>query len=397
MADAALDDLTVIDFSRVRAGPWCTQILGELGAEIIKVERPGVGDTSRGSHPEQNGMGVNFIARNRNKKSVTLNLKEDEGRQIAEDLIADADVLVENYSLGVMERFGLGAERLLSEVNSDLIYGSIKGYGEKGPKKDRKGVDLVMQAEGGIMSVTGPEGGESVKVGQAIGDIGAGLYLTIAILAALHQRDRTGEGQKVESNLFGTIVSFMEEYITMYGITGCDPEPLGTRHQTGVPYELFDVKDGQVVLSILGGGWETFVTEVIEDESILQYDTQQLRQEHYDELMDVIRPRLKELTVDEVITLCEHYGFPCGPLNNVSDVVEHPQARARDYVMEYEDETVGEVLLHGHPLHLSEGERELRSGPPKLGEHTEEVLAEVLGLSRQEIQRLRASNVIGDE
>jgi len=397
MATAALDDLTVIDFSRVRAGPWCTQILGELGAEIIKVERPGVGDTSRGSHPEQNGMGVNFIARNRNKKSITLNLKDEEGRRIAEELIADADVLVENYSTGVMERFGLGHEYLLTEVNPELIYGSIKGYGEKGPKKNEKGVDLVMQAEGGIMSVTGPEGGEPVKVGQAIGDIGAGLYLTIAILAALHQRDRTGDGQHVESNLFGTIVSFMEEYITMYGITGQDPEPLGTRHQTGVPYELFDVKDGQVVLSILGGGWETFVTEVIEDESILEYDTQQLRQENYDELMAVIRPKLKQLTVEEVMEICKHYGFPCGPLNNVSDVVEHPQAEARDYVMEYEDETVGEVLLHGHPIHLSETERELRSGPPKLGEHTEKVLAEMLGLSREEIQRLRASNVIDGE
>jgi crotonobetainyl-CoA:carnitine CoA-transferase CaiB-like acyl-CoA transferase len=395
MTRTPLEDLTIIDFTRARAGPWCTQLLSELGAEVIKIERPDGGDLTRGSHPQQGGMGVNFISRNRNKKSVTLNLKEEEGRQIAEDLIADADVLVENFSLGVMDRFGLDYEYLSSEVNPELIYASIKGYGETGPYKDKKGVDLVMQAEGGIMSVTGPEDGEPVKVGQAIGDIGAGLYAIIGILTALNRRERTGEGQKIETDLFGTIVSFMEEYLTMYGITGEDPTPFGQRHQNTVPYELFETKDGHIVLYVPGErGWQKLVAEVIGDDSLLEYDSQKLRQEYYEEIMEVIRPVLRERTTAEWEEIFEDLGFPNGPLNQVSDVVEHPQARARGNVFEYEDDDIGTVTLHGHPLHFSSGEREIRSGPPRLGEHTAEVLEDRLGLSEAELERLRENDVI---
>lgn len=394
MGNGPLDDVTIVDFTRVRAGPWCTQLLSEMGAEVIKIERPGVGDVSRGSHPERNGFGVNFISRNRNKKSIELDLKHEDGRQIAEDLIRDADVLVENFSTGVMDDFGLGYTYLTEEVNPGLVYASIKGYGERGPYRDKKGVDLVMQAEGGLMSVTGTEDGQHVKVGQAIGDIGAGLYATIGILAALHDRHDTGEGRKIETNLFGTIVSFMEEYITMYDITGEDPEPRGTKHQTGVPYELVDTKDGQMVISAMGNSWETFVREVVGDESILKYDTQKLRQEHYEEIMSVLRPRFKEKTTDEWATVLDQYGFPNGPLNHVSDVVEHPQAREAGYVVEYEDDEFGEALLHGHPLHVSGADREIRSSPPRLGQHTDEVLADRLDLSRQEIERLREEGAI---
>ncbi|WP_331234114.1 CaiB/BaiF CoA transferase family protein [Natronorarus salvus] len=392
----SLDDITIVDCTRVRAGPWCTQILSELGAEVIKIERPGVGDSARGSYPEQNGMGVNYISRNRNKKSVTLNLKDERGQEIAKELIADADILVENFSLGVMEKFGLGAEHLISEVNPNLIYASIKGYGEKGPQKDQKGVDLVMQAEAGIMSVTGQEDGDPVKVGQAIGDIGAGLYATIAILTALHHRDKTGEGQKVETNLFGTIVSFMEEYITMYGITGENPTPKGTRHQTSVPYQLFETKDGHVVISTLSMPWDEFVTEILElpDHPISEYDTVELRQNHYDEIMTAMEPKIKERTTKEWLEISNEYGFPCGPLNKVSDVVSHPQAREREYVFEYEDENVGNVLLHGHPLHFSKLKKEVRSGPPRLGQHTDEVLSKVVGLSEGEIDDLRNDGAI---
>lgn len=389
MATGPLDGMIVIDLTRVRAGPWCTQILSEMGAEVLKIERPGIGDVSRSSHPEQNGFGVNFIARNRNKKSIEINLKNEEGQKIAENLIKDADILVENFSTGVMESFGLGYEYIREEVNPELIYASIKGYGEKGPYKDRKGVDLVMQAEGGIMSVTGTDSGQHVKVGQAIGDIGAGLYAIIGILAALNHRHETGQGQKIETNLFGTIVSFMEEYITMYDLLGENPGPLGTRHQTAVPYELVQTKDGQMVISSMGNTWEIFCREIIQDETILEYDTQKLRQEYYDELMSVIRPRFKEKTTEEWTEILDSYGFPNGPLNHVSDVVDHPQAKARDYVIEYEDEQVGKTLLHGHPLHFSDTKRQIHSGPPRLGQHTDEILQDKLSLSDAEIAKLR--------
>ncbi len=395
MAGEPLAHVTVVDFSRYRAGPWCTQILGELGAEIIKVERPGVGDPARHSHPEQGGMGVDYIARNRNKRSVAIDLSTEDGQLIAEALIADADVLVENYSTGVMADFGLDYDSLASEVNPGLIYASIKGYGEAGPHSDRPGVDLVMQAEGGIMSVTGPEDGEPVKLGQALGDIGSGLYATIAILTALLQRERTGVGQKVETNIFGTIVSFLEEYLTMYGITGEDPTPFGTRHQTGVPYELFETADGHMVLYVPGDdGWETFVTEIIDAEHLLEYDSQRERQAHYDEIMAAVRPALREKTTAVWREIFDAVGFPNGPLIQVSDVVEHPQARARDYVFEYDDESIGEVTLHGHPLHFSDAERSIRRGPPGLGEHTDDVLVDRLGFSPTDVERLREDGVV---
>jgi crotonobetainyl-CoA:carnitine CoA-transferase CaiB-like acyl-CoA transferase len=396
MPQSALDDVTVIDFSRFRAGPWCTQVLGELGAEVIKVERPGTGDVERNSYPEKGGMGINFIARNRNKKSVTIDMKSEEGRQLVEDLIASADVVVENFSLGVMERLGLGYDYLSEEVNPELIYASIKGYGESGPHKDRKGVDLVMQAEGGLMSVTGTEDGEVVKVGQAIGDIGAGLYTTIGVVSALNHRQRTGEGQKIETSLFGTIVSFMEEYLTMYGITGENPGPRGTRHQTGVPYELVETKDGRMVINVPGRVWEEFVASVLDAPELAEYDTQQLKQEHYDEIMDVLRPEFRQRTTEEWREILDELGCPNGPLNQVSDVVEHPQARDRGYVFDYEDQDIGEVTLHGHPFHLSETALEVRSGPPQLGAHNEEVLGERLGLSAERIAELRSQGVLDD-
>lgn len=393
MTNGPLEGITVVDFTRVRAGPWCTQLLGEMGADVIKIERPGVGDVARGSHPEKHGIGVNFLSRNRNKKSIALNLKNEEGQLVAQRLIEDADVLVENFSLGVMERFGLGYEYLSSEVNPKLIYASIKGYGEKGPARAKKGVDLVMQAEGGILSVTGTEDGENVKVGQAIGDIGAGLYATIGVLAALNHRHETEQGQKIETNLFGAIVSFMEEYITMYGLTGDNPEPKGTRHQTGVPYELVETRDGRMVISSMGNSWETFVREIAGDESLLEYDTQQLRQENYSEIMSVIRPRMREKTTAEWAKIFDEYGFPNGPFNRVSDVVQHPQALARDYVFEYADKNLGDLLLHGHPIHFSSTKREVRSGPPLLGEHTEDILSQH-GYSTEEVEALRASGAI---
>ncbi len=397
MTQPPLNDITVIDFSRFRAGPWCTQILGELGAEVIKIERPGYGDAERHSYPEQGGMGINFISRNRNKKSVTIDMKTDDGRQLVEDLIADADVLIENFSLGVMERLDLGYDYLKEEVNPGLIYGSIKGYGESGPYKDKKGVDLVMQAEGGIMSVTGTEDGEVVKVGQAIGDIGAGLYTTIGVLAALYHREQTGEGQKIETSLFGTIVSFMEEYLTMYDITGENPGPRGTKHQTGVPYELIETKDGHMVINIPGRVWEEFVATVLEAPELADFETQQQKQEHYDEIMDVLRPKFRERTTAEWREILDDLGCPNGPLNQVSDVIEHPQARDRGYVFEYDDPNIGEVTLHGYPFHFSESKREIRSGPPQLGAHTTTVLRDRLGLSDDEIETLAETGVFGDD
>jgi crotonobetainyl-CoA:carnitine CoA-transferase CaiB-like acyl-CoA transferase len=393
MREPPLSETTVVDFTHARAGPWCTEILGELGAEVLKVEPPG-GDSNRYTNPQRGGMGVDFISRYRNKKSIVIDLKSDKGRQTAEDLIGDADVVIENFGPGVMEKFDLGYEYLSEEVNPQLVYASIKGYGETGPYKNKKGVDLVMQAEAGIMSVTGPDGGPPMKVGQAIGDIGAGLYSVIGIVTALRERDRTGRGQKFETDLFGTIVSFMEEYLTEYSITGENPTPNGTRHQTFVPYELFETKDSYVAVFVPGSRWKQFVAEVLDDDSLLEYDSNKARQDHYDEIMDVLRPVLREKTSEEWIDRFEELGIPCGPLNQVSDVIEHPQARERGYIIEHEDENLGEVVLHGFPMHFSENETTFQHGPPQLGEHTEEILSGHLGLTSDEVEELRSEGVV---
>lgn len=393
MGDEPLSDLRILDFGQIRAGPWCTQILGELGADVLKIERPGLGEPSRASHPSQAGMGVNFIARNRNKRSVAIDLKTDRGQSIATELARAADVLVENFAPGVMNRLGLDYETL-STINPALVYASIRGYGEDGPAADRKGVDLVLQAEGGIMSVTGPAGGPPVKVGQAVGDIGAGLYAVIAILVALREREHSGRGQKVSTNLFGTIVSFMEEYLTMYGITGEDPTPFGTRHQTAVPYELFETADGHLAVLVPGHRWEAFCEQILEAPEIAEFDTARLRQEHYGEIAAVMRPRFREQTTAEWRERLDAFGIPNGPLNSVSDVVAHPQARDQEYVFEYDDPHLGEVTLSGYPLHFSRAETSVRRGPPGLGEHTEEVLREVLALTEDEIRDLYEEDVV---
>jgi len=402
MSRGPLDDLTVVDFSQIRAGPWCTQLLGELGADVVKVERPGTGARERTGGPRQNGVGANHLARNRNKRSVAIDLKSEVGRGLATGLVADADVVVENFGPGTMERLGLGYEDL-AEVNPGLVYASIKAYGEDGPQADRKGVDLIVQAEGGIVSVTGPEGGPPVKLGQALGDIGTGLYATIGILSALYDRERARgsddaepRGQKVSTDLFGTIVSFMEEYLTIYGMTGEDPEPLGRRHQTVVPYEVAETADGHVAFAILGGDdeWETFATEVLDAPELLAFDSRADRLERYDEIAAVMHPILRERTTDEWREVFDEYGYPNGPLNRVSDVVGHPQALAQGAVLEHDHPVAGEVLVHGHPLRFSARETGTQSGAPSLGEHTDAVLAERLGLDVEELASLRDEGVV---
>jgi CoA:oxalate CoA-transferase len=392
--DAPLEHVTVIDTTRFLAGPFCTQILGDLGAEIIKIEPPG-GSPNRGTHPSQNGTGTTFISRNRNKKSVVLDLKTEEGTGLFEDLVAEADVLVENFSPGVMERLGLGYEHLSEEVNPGLVYASIKGYGETGPFRDKKGVDPMMQAEAGLMSVTGEEGGNPVKVGVSVGDMGAGLYATISILTAINYREQTGKGQKIETDLFGTITSFMEEHITTYSITGEDPEPVGTKQPTAAPSELFETRDGYIMINAsIQTLWERLVSDVLEEDQLLEYDTLELRNRHYGEIMAVLRPRLRERTTEEWQSVLDEHGIPNGPLNQVSDVVDHPHARSRGDIFEYEDEEVGRVTLAGYPLHFSETDTGVRSGPPGLGEHTDEVLADHLGLDGTELETLRERGVI---
>lgn len=371
-----LTGLTVVELSVHRAGPYCGALLADLGADVIKVERPGTGDPSRSQGVGPVGQSGYFIANNRNKRSVTIDLKSEAGTEAALELMGDADVIVENFGYGVTDRLGVGYESVV-EVNPEVVYASIKGYGETGPSKEKPGMDLVLQAEGGIMSVTGPSGGKPVKVGQAIGDLTAGMHAVIGILAKLHERDDpSGSGEfqgKLDVGLFGAIVSVMNEYLTFHSMNGMVPGPQGVTHQSIVPYQLFNTSDGEIVLAVPSDQrWMEFV-DLIGREELTEYPTNQERYENRAEVTAVIQEEIeKESTAYWTEKLTEA-GFPNGPVNDVADVINHPQTHARELIETITDPEAGEVIVPRQPVHYPETDTSIRRPAPRLGEHTTEV------------------------
>ncbi|MFB6156288.1 MAG: CaiB/BaiF CoA transferase family protein [Haloferacaceae archaeon] len=391
-----LDGLRVVEMCIHRAGPFCGALLADMGADVVKVERPGTGDPVRSQGPTPAGEENSgyFHALNRNKRSVTIDMKTDAGREAALDLLADADVFVENFGYGVAERLDVGYEDV-REVNDDVVYASVKGYGRTGPLKEKPGLDLILQAEGGLMSITGPEGGDPVKVGQAVGDLTAGMFATIGVLARLHERAATGEGGQFDVGLFDAIVTLLNEYPTNHSLTGEVPGPQGTSHQTLVPYQLFETADGQLVTGVPSDDrWDDFV-DAVGCEGVREYGTNAERVANREEVVGAIQSRLAEETTahwDEVLT---EAGFPNGPLNDVADVVDHEQARARDLVVDVEID--GEdCVLPGHPLNFPDHpDVGVRDPGPALGAHTDEVFGEVAG-DQTTLDEWREGGAFGD-
>jgi crotonobetainyl-CoA:carnitine CoA-transferase CaiB-like acyl-CoA transferase len=376
-----LSDLTVVELTVHRAGPFCGALLADLGAEVIKIERPGVGDPSRSQGPGPEGKSGYFMANNRNKRSVELDLKSDAGQEAARQLLEEADVFLENFGYGVADRLGLGYDDLSAD-NPELVYASIKGYGETGPQKEKKGLDLVLQAEGGIMSVTGPEGEGSVKVGQAIGDLTAGMFATIGILARLREVAGGKNGGKLDVGLFDAVVSMMNEYLTFYSLDGQVPGPQGSSLQSIVPYQLFETGDGHLVTGVPSDErWEDFV-DAVGCESVRHYDTNDERARHETEVIDAIQKQMSSEPTEYWLRVLAEAGFPVGPLNDVEDVVHHDQAAARGLAVGHDDPDAGEVILPGHPIHFPDFSTEIRSPAPRLGEHTEAVFESVAGGQR---------------
>ncbi|MEF8843244.1 MAG: CaiB/BaiF CoA-transferase family protein [Haloarculaceae archaeon] len=387
--------LNVVELTVHRAGPFCGALLADLGAEVVKIERPGVGDPTRVQGPGPENRSGYFMANNRNKQSVELDLKSEAGREVARELVGKADVFVENMGYGVADRLGLGYDDL-STANPDLVYASVKGYGETGPLREKKGMDLVLQAEGGIMSVTGPEGGDPVKVGQAIGDLTAGMFATIGILARLQEVAGGHGGGKLDVGLFDAVVSMMNEYLTFYSMNGEVPGPQGTTHQSMVPYQLFETDDGYLVTAVPADDrWDEFV-DVVGCESVREYGTNAERVENETEVVAAIQTELAAESTEYWQDALEDAGFPVGPLNDVADVVGHEQAEARGLVPTFDDPDAGEVLLPGHPVHFPDHSTAIRSLPPELGEHTEAVLRS-LGHDDASIARLREAGAVPEE
>ncbi len=400
-----LHDILVIDLTRALAGPFCTMMLGDLGADVVKIERPGRGDDSRGWGPPfvgepygpYPGESAYFIAANRNKRSVTVNLKDERGQEIVRRLAARADVLVENFRTGVLERMGLGYDDLRA-LNPRLVYCSVSGYGRSGPYAQRPGYDFVIQAEGGLMSITGPEEGPPSRVGVPIVDITAGMFAATGILAALHGREQTGEGQLVDVSLLDTQVALLANVASNYLIGGQPPRRLGNAHPNIAPYEAFRARDRWFALAAANEHQWAVLCELIGRPDLRddpRFATNGDRVSNRPALLAALNETFAQRDAADWLADLERAGLPCGPINTVPDALAHPQAKARGLVLEAEHPTAGPVRFAGFPYKLSSTPAEVRLPPPLLGQHTDEVLRDLLGYSAAEVAALRREEVLG--
>jgi len=402
----ALDGIKIIDLSRVLAGPWSTQNLADLGADVIKVERPGVGDDTRSwgppfvSRTEGNAQdAAYFFCANRNKRSLTLDFTTEKGRDILFKLIAQADVLIENYKVGGLKKYGLDYDSL-SRINPRLIYCSITGFGQDGPYADRPGYDALVQAMGGLMSITGePDevpGGGPQKVGVAVVDILTGLYATNAILAALLHRAKSDQGQYIDIALLDVQVATLANQAGNYLLSGNVPQRMGSAHPSIVPYQPFACADGHVMLAIGNDSQFTALCRAAGQSAIasdVRFATNAMRVQHRAELLGVLTPLMQQHGVERWCELAQQEGFPCGPINTIDRVFHDPQVRAREMQIQMNSPSYGALDLVASPMRLSASPVTYRRAPPSLGQDTQDVLRE-LHYSDDQITSLRDSGVI---
>ncbi|WP_461201832.1 CaiB/BaiF CoA transferase family protein [Anoxybacillus sp. TBDG-1] len=368
----ALDGIRVLDLTRVLAGPYATMILGDLGADVIKVEAPGGSDDTRfWGPPFQNGMSAYYAAINRNKRSMTVNLKEESGKETICQLAQTADVIIHNFKSGTMERLGLGYDDL-SPINPKLIYCSITGFGETGPYRHLAGYDYIIQAMSGWMSINGTEQSGPLKVGVAVTDIFTGLYAAIAVQAALIARKKTGSGQKIDLSLFDCAISALVNVASNYFMSGEVPKPLGNDHPNIVPYSTYEASDGLFVVAVGNDRQFQALCELLEDQTIgadERFRTNAGRVAHRHELNYRLNNELKKKTRAEWQQLFEQKGIPCGPVHTLDQVFQHPQTLARNMIIRMDHPHVGELKLVGTPLKFSHTPVTYRLAPPLAGEH----------------------------
>ena len=392
-----LEGLKVLDLTRVLAGPYCTMMLADMGADVVKVERPGMGDDTRGYGPPFTaGESTYFLSINRNKRGMTLDLKSARGLEILGEMLRAADVVVENFRPGLMESFGYGYEAV-REMNPRIVYCSISGYGGSGPDSALPGYDLIIQGEGGIASLTGDPDGPPFKVGTSQADIVSGMMACQGILLALLARERTGRGQRVDVGMLDCQVALLTYQAGIYFATGESPGRLGNRHPSIVPYETFECADGYVNVACGNEAmWRRFcgtagLEELAGDP---RFRTNADRVKHAAELREILAPALAAGTTDEWIDSLREAGVPTGRIASVSDVCESPQVKAREMVVELEHPNAGPIRVTGVPVKLSDTPGAVRSPPPLLGQHTEQVLADWLGMSAEEVRELHGRNVV---
>ena len=392
----ALDGLRVIDLSRVIAGPWCGALLGDLGADVIKVEDTAGGDESRTWPPHKDGEAAAYLLFNRNKRAMTLDLKTPEGVEVVKDLVRGADVLVENFRTGTMESFGLGYEGL-AEINPRLIYCSVSAFGRTGPRKDSPGYEALMQAFSGIMSITGEPGGQPVRAGVSFLDLSTGILCALGISTALLQRQRTGLGQRVDASLLETAVSLLAFHAEGYLLTGGVPRPLGSGHPSLSPYRNFRCKDGQWIFIAAANDrfWQKLAHALGRDDLAAdpRFTANQGRVQHRAELEAILEETIAQREREPLLALLEKADVPATPVNTVDQVMNDPQTIERGIVQRAVHPRLGEIPVVGTPLKFSRMTPGVRRAAPLRGEHTDEILAEC-GYSSDRIQGLRARKVI---
>jgi crotonobetainyl-CoA:carnitine CoA-transferase CaiB-like acyl-CoA transferase len=393
-----LDGLTVLDLTRVLSGPYCTMLLGDMGARVVKVERPGAGDDTRAwGPPFVGGESSYFLSINRNKESVALDFKHPDGRRVLDALIARADVLVENFAPGTLDRLGLGYAELAAR-HPRLVYASITGFGATGPRRDRPGYDAVVQAEGGLMSLTGPADGEPYRLGVAIADIVAGLFAVQGITLALLVRERTGKGQYVDVGMLDAVVSLLTYQAGIHFTTGATPRRAGNRHPSIAPYDTYAASDGTLVLAVGNDGqWQTFCrltgeTALGSDE---RFTTNAARVLHEPQLRAVLARLMVTRARHEWIELLVPAGVPCASVRTLDEVLRDPQVAAREMIQVIDHPAAGALTLLGIPIKLSDTPGAIRRPPPRLGEHTAAVLVELAGLTETEVGTLAGAGVVG--
>jgi crotonobetainyl-CoA:carnitine CoA-transferase CaiB-like acyl-CoA transferase len=402
----ALAGIRVLDLTRILAGPTCTQLLGDLGADIVKIERPGAGDDTRKwgppyveGHDGPTAESAYYLCANRNKRSVAIDIARPEGQALVRRLLAGCDVLVENFKVGDLARYGLGHEQLAADFPR-LVYCSITGFGQTGPYAPRAGYDFLAQGLGGIMSITGAPDGEPMKVGVGIADVMCGMYATVAVLAALRHRDLTGQGQRIDLALLDTQVAWLINEGTNYLLSGRVPRRLGNEHPNIVPYKVFESSDGYVILAVGNDAqfqkWCRFAgaDELAADP---RFATNSLRVRHRQELYALMPACMRRRSSREWIEGLAALGVPCSPVNTIDQVFEDPQVRARGMRIDvpHASAAASTVPLIANPIRMSTTPPVHRRSPPTLGEHTDEVLDELLDLDAAERERLRQAGVIG--
>jgi CoA:oxalate CoA-transferase len=391
-----LENIKVLDLTRVLAGPFCTMILNDLGAYVLKVEMPETGDDARCFGPFKNEQSLYFVSINRGKESISLNLKTEKGKQILKELVKKFDVIIENYRPGTMEKLGLGYDEL-KKINPKIIYAASSGFGHTGPDSQKPAYDILAQAMGGIMSITGWPDSEPTRVGMSLGDITASLYTAIGINAALYQRTITGEGQKIDVSMLDCQVSILENALARYQVDGKSPEPIGNRHPTITPFQAFKAKDNYFVIALGNDNlWNTFCCAINRKELITdaRFESNGLRTKNIKELEPILAEIFLQKETSDWFEIFEKVQIPYAPINTIDKVMQNRQILSRNMIVEVDDKKAGKIKIAGNPIKMTTiEEKSFREPAPEIGEHNFRIFSE-LGFSAEEIETMKKEKII---